>query len=304
MAVPIQRKVCRVVVGIVGIVGIAGCQTGGPTPVVAPVVSTSIVVAPVVVSPVVSAVVSAASVSSVVGTLASSVVRRTAVDIVATFPHQTDAFTEGLVWADGVLYESVGLTGKSELRRVTLDTGVTEVSTDLADDEFGEGLALVGDRLVQLTWTSGVGHVYDRATFARLGSFAYPGEGWGLVYDGQRLIMSDGTAELRFLDPATYVETGRLTVTEDGTPVERLNELEFVDGYVYANVWLTPDVVIIDPSTGRVAMRLDTSALRPPSTLSDNDAVANGIAYDPVGDRLFITGKRWPTMYEIRRPEV
>ena len=250
------------------VVGLVGCQTPDPQP----VVSTSVVSA--------------------------------SVDVVATYPHQADAFTEGLVWDDGDLYESVGLTGQSELRRVAIDTGTTEVSTDLPGDEFGEGLALVDDRLIQLTWTSGVGHVYDRETLARLGTFAYPGEGWGLAYDGRRLIMSDGTAELRFLDPTTYAEAGRLTITEDGIPVERLNELEFVDGYVYANVWLTPDIVIINPSTGQVVMRLDISALRPASTLNDDDAVANGIAYDPVGDRLFVTGKRWSTLYEVRRPEV
>ena len=244
------------------------------------------------------------SVATSAGTLASPAVRRSAVEVVATYPHQPDAFTEGLVWADGVLFESVGLTGKSELRRVALNTGVTELSVDLPAVEFAEGLTLVGDRVIQLTWTSGVAHVYDRATFDPLGTFKYPGEGWGLAYDGRRLIMSDGTAELRFLDPTTYVETGRMAITDDGNPVERLNELEYVDGYIYANVWLTPDIVIIDPSTGRVVMRLDTSALRPTSTLGDDDAVANGIAYDSVDDRLFVTGKRWSTLYEVRRPSV
>jgi glutaminyl-peptide cyclotransferase len=275
----------------VAVVGLVGCQAS------APVSDASTSVASTTPTCVELA-------SSAAETSTQEAVRGGPVEVIATYPHQTDAYTEGLVWADGVLYESTGEYGKSELRRVALETGAIEASVGLRAHEYGEGLALVDNRLIQLTWKSGVGHVYDRATFATLGTFSYPGQGWGLAYDGQRLIMSDGTAELRLLDPTTYAETGRLTVTDDGTPVRCLNELEFVDGYIYANVWLTPDIVIIDPSTGQVLMRLDTSALRPPPTLGDKDAVANGIAYDPIGDRLFVTGKRWSTLYEIRRPAV
>ncbi len=273
-------------ISLVVVVGLAGCQT------------TEAESAPTLFSP------TSASPAAVCDEfLTSSVTPRAAVEVVTRYPHQVEAYTEGLVWADGVLYESVGQLGRSELRRVALATGATEASTALAGVEYAEGLALVDNRLIQLTWTSKVAHVYDRATLSPVHMFSYPGEGWGLAYDGQRLIMSDGTAELRFLDATTYDEVGRLTITDGGVPVKCLNELEYVDGYVYANVWLTPDIVIIDPSTGRVVMRLDTSALRPDSTLGDVDAVANGIAYDPIDDRLFVTGKRWSTLYEIRRPE-
>ncbi len=222
----------------------------------------------------------------------------------ATFPHRADAFTEGLLWADGALYESVGLVGRSDARRVELQTGGIETSTPIPAEQFGEGLAAVDDRLLQLTWKSGVGHVYDRTTMAEVDTFTYAGEGWGLTFDGRRLVMSDGTSRLRFLDPETFAEVGTLEVTDDGVSLERINELEFVQGLIYANIWKRPDIAVIDPATGTVLAWIDTTSLRPAETLDDPDAVANGIAYDPTGDRLFVTGKRWSTLYEIARPKV
>jgi glutaminyl-peptide cyclotransferase len=223
--------------------------------------------------------------------------------VVATYPHDAGAFTEGLIWADDGLYESVGLTGGSAVRREALDTGGVAASVPLPADEFGEGLARVGDRLITLTWTSGVAHVYDRATLAPITTFTYPGEGWGLTFDGRRLIMSDGTTELRMIDPVTFAELDRITVTAGGAPVDMLNELEYVDGLIYANVWKSPDIAVIDPTSGVVRSWIDTTALRPADTLGDVDAVANGIAYDAVGDRLFVTGKRWSALYQIERVE-
>ncbi len=161
---------------------------------------------------------------------------------------------------------------------------------------------MVGDRLVQLTWTSGIGHVYDRATLRPEATFTYPGEGWGLTFDGEHLVMSDGTPELRRLDPTTFAEIDRVTVTDGGVAVDELNELEHVDGLIYANVWHSPDIAVIDPSTGIVREWIDTASLRPAATAADGDAVANGIAYDAISGALYVTGKRWPVLYEIERP--
>ena len=172
----------------------------------------------------------------------------------------------------------------------------------LPDDQFGEGIAAIDDRLVQLTWKSGIGHVRDRSTLIETSTFRYDGEGWGLALAGDRLVMSDGTPTLRWLDPTTFAETGHLDVHDGTLPVANLNELEYIDGQIWANVWRTPDIAVIDPISGLVVRWIDVSALRPPSTTSDGEAVANGIAYDPVNDRVYITGKRWPVMYEIRRP--
>ena len=220
-------------------------------------------------------------------------------EIVREYPHDPAAYTQGLIFRDGFLYESTGLTGFSSLRKVRLETGEVLQRRDVDKVYFAEGLTDWGNQLVQLTWVSNVGFVYDLASFKELRRFAYAGEGWGLTHDGKRLIMSDGTPNLRFLDPATFEEQSRLNVRDANGSVDDLNELEFVKGSVYANVWLTERIVIIDPATGMVAGWIDLTGLRP-ATGSPGDDVLNGIAYDAAGDRLFVTGKRWPKLYEIR----
>ena len=221
--------------------------------------------------------------------------------VLATYPHDARAYTQGLLYRDGVLYESTGLNGRSSLRKVRLETG--EVLQERAVDaqHFAEGLVDWGNRLIQLTWRSNVGFVYDLKTFAPVTSFSYSGEGWGLTSDGTRLIMSDGAGagQLRFLDPATFKELGRVTVRDAGQPVANLNELEFVKGEVLANVYQTDRVARIDPKTGQVTAWIDLSGLLAPPERSGTD-VLNGIAYDAKGDRLFVTGKLWPRLFEIR----
>ena len=223
-------------------------------------------------------------------------------EVVRSFPHDPDAFTEGLfVGPDGV-YESTGLEGRSGIRRVRLETGEVLQRRDLDARYFGEGIVAWGDRLIQLTWRTGVGFVYDLKTFAPLGEFHYPGEGWALTHDGRRLIMSDGTPELRFLDPVTLAETGRLRVSDGGRPVADLNELEFVRGDVLANVWQTDRIARIDLGTGRVKAWIDLSGLIGPhgqGRFGEPD-VLNGVAYDAGGDHLYVTGKNWPRLFEIR----
>ena len=220
-------------------------------------------------------------------------------EVVATYPHDPGAFTQGLVYRDGVLFESTGLRGESTLREVRLETGEVVRRRALARQYFAEGLALWEDRLVQLTWTSGVGFVWDARTFDAVRTFGYTGEGWGLTNDGRRLILSDGTEWLRFLDPETLAETGRMRVTDGGRGVGNLNELEYVEGVVYANVWQTDRIAMIDPDTGRVAGWIDLEGLLPAEHRRGTD-VLNGIAWDSDGRRLFVTGKLWPTLFEIR----
>ncbi len=220
--------------------------------------------------------------------------------VVHTYPHDPDAFTQGLLFHDGVLYESTGRNGFSSLRRTKLETGEVLQKVDVPEMYFAEGLALTGSRLVQLTWQTQMGFVYDLATFGKIGTFDYQGEGWGLTTDGTRLIMSDGTPELRFLDAQTLKETGRITVKDDGVPVKDLNELEMIGGAVFANVWMTPRIVRIDPKTGLVTGHLDLDRLTPNAAPGKPIDVLNGIAWDAQGKRLFITGKLWPTLYEMK----
>ena len=220
--------------------------------------------------------------------------------IVHTYPHDPDAFTQGLLFHDGVLYESTGRNGFSSLRKVKLETGEVLQKVDVADMYFAEGLALADSRLVQLTWQAQMGFVYDLATFGQVGTFGYTGEGWGLTTDGARLIMSDGTPELRFLDAKTLKETGRVTVKDDGVPVKDLNELEMIGDAVFANVWMTPRIVRIDPKTGAVTGHLDLDRITPNAAPGKPIDVLNGIAWDAQGKRLFITGKLWPTLYELK----
>lgn len=220
-------------------------------------------------------------------------------EVVRAYPHDRGAFTQGLLWLDGYLYEGTGLYGRSSVRKVQLESGRVVQQQSVAQQYFGEGLAAFGSSLYQLTWQNGVAFVYDRATFKLQKQFTYPGEGWGLTSDGRRLIMSDGTEYLRFLDPATFKETGRVRVTDAGRPVARLNELEYVRGEVYANVWQTDRIARINPATGRVNSWIDLSGILPVSERAGVD-VLNGIAYDAQRGRLFVTGKLWPRVFEIK----
>ncbi len=219
--------------------------------------------------------------------------------IVNTYPHDENAFTQGLVYYEGNLYEGTGLNGRSSLRRVDLETGKVLQNINLENKYFGEGITLFEDQLIQLTWRSQIGFVYDRESFEKLQEFTYPTEGWGLTHDGEHLIMSDGSNVLFFLDPETFEEVQRISVSERDQPVEMLNELEFIKGEIYANVWMSDRIVRISPTTGQVLGWIDLSGLRNPALAGNRDAVLNGIAYDAEKDRLFVTGKLWPNLFEI-----
>lgn len=220
--------------------------------------------------------------------------------VVHTFPHDPNAFTQGLVFVDGMLYESTGLRGQSSLRMVDLASGRVLQEHALPAQYFGEGLTDWGSHLIQLTWQSHVGFVYDRFSFRLLRTFPCPWDGWGLTHDSRHLILSDGSSELYLLDPATFKEAGKISVTADGKPVENLNELEYIHGEIYANIWETNRIARISPTTGKVLDWIDLAGLRPASTMDNDNAVLNGIAYDSKTGRLFVTGKLWPKMYEIR----
>lgn len=219
--------------------------------------------------------------------------------VVKVYPHDPTAFTQGLVYLDGFLYEGTGLAGQSTLRKVRLENGEVVQQHRLDAQYFGEGIAVWGNTIAQLTWQSEIGFLYDRATFKPLKTFSYRGEGWGLTHDGRRLIMSDGTDTLRFLDPGTLKETGRLPVRDGTRPVPDLNELEIVRGEIYANVWNSERIARISPRTGQVLGWIDLTGLLSPAERVGVD-VLNGIAYDAAGDRLFVTGKLWPKLFEIR----
>jgi len=199
-----------------------------------------------------------------------------------------------------VLYEGTGLNGRSGIRKVKLETGAVLQQAALPQEYFGEGITVLNGKLFQLTWTSGIGFVYDLATFRPLETFRYTGEGWGLTNDGRNLILSDGSAALRYYDPKTLRETARLTVTDAGAPVRYLNELEFVKGEVWANVWQSEKIARISPMTGKVLGWVDVSGLLTPTERNSGVDVLNGIAYDAQGDRLFVTGKLWPRVFEIK----
>ncbi len=218
-----------------------------------------------------------------------------------TYPHDPQAFTEGLFYLHGFLYESTGLEGHSSIRKVALETGKVVQKVDVPAEYFGEGIVNWKDRLFSLTWKTQVGFVYDLATLKVRRRFAYSGEGWALTQDGRRLIMSDGTPDLRFLDPETLRETARVTVTYEGKPVRNVNELEWVKGRVYANVWETDLMIMIDPASGEITGVVNLAGLMSPQErLNGTDSVLNGIAYDATHDRLFVTGKNWPKLFEIR----
>jgi glutamine cyclotransferase len=220
-------------------------------------------------------------------------------EVVATYPHDRRAFTQGLVIHDGRLFEGTGQYGESTLREVSLESGEVLRSTQLSRAYFGEGITILGDRVYQLTWQNGIGAVYDLETFNVSDTFRYTGEGWGLTHDGNLLILSDGTATLRFLDPGSFEVVRELEVNGPAGPVRRLNELEFIEGEIWANVWYEDLIVRIDPQTGNVTGTVDLSSVYPP-TLRGREEVANGIAFDAAEQRIYITGKNWPQLYEIR----
>ena len=219
--------------------------------------------------------------------------------IVARYPHDATAFTQGLLWRDGALYESTGLEGRSEVRRVRLSDGKITARVKLPAAQFGEGMTLWGDQLISLTWRNGVAYRWDVRTLKRVGEGRFVGEGWGLASDGTDLIHSDGTATLRFLDPRTLSVKRQVAVMLRGKPIDQLNELEMVDGQVLANVWHTPYLLRIDPRSGKVTAVIDLRPVVAAVGLSDPEAVANGIAWDADKRRLFVTGKLWPSLYEV-----
>ena len=218
--------------------------------------------------------------------------------VVAVHPHDPEAFTQGLDYRDGVLYEGTGLYGRSSLRETVPETGELLRYRGLPEELYGEGIVVLEDRIVQLTWRSGVGLVWDREDLSVIETFSYPTEGWGITSDGERLIMSAGTSDLRFLDPDTYQVEGVLQVLAAGEPLPLLNELEYVDGLIYANVWKTDRIAVISPDTGEVTAWIDLAGLLTRQERERAD-VLNGIAYDPDTGRLFVTGKLWPKLFEI-----
>ncbi|MGP0020025.1 MAG: glutaminyl-peptide cyclotransferase [Candidatus Sulfotelmatobacter sp.] len=221
-------------------------------------------------------------------------------EIVAVYPHDPTAFTQGLAYRDGFLYEGTGREGKSSLRKVRLETGEIVQQVNLDPDLFGEGITLLKDKVIQLTWKSEIGFVYDLNNFHELRRFSYSGEGWGLATNGRELFMSDGSSEIRVLDGDTFQEKRRLKVHDGSTPVDQLNELEFVEGQIFANVWHSNRIARISPQTGDVVGWIDLTGLLSPLYRLEPEAVLNGIAYDPVRKRLFVTGKLWPRVFEIR----
>ncbi len=221
-------------------------------------------------------------------------------DVVKVWPHDRTAFTQGLVYFDGSLIEGTGLYGHSTLRKVVLETGFVRQEVKLPDQYFGEGIAVLGGKIYQLTWQSHKGFIYDLKSLRLEGEFPFDGEGWGLTTDGRYLIMSDGTNRLRFLDPNTFTVKRTIEVFAHGQPVRMLNALEYVQGQIYANVWQTKFVLQIDPGTGKVLGSIDFVGLLPQSDYEQGTDVMNGIAYDARDDRLFVTGKDWPKLFEIK----
>jgi glutamine cyclotransferase len=231
--------------------------------------------------------------------LASPLAGQWTYQVVNTYPHDREAFTQGLEYRNGFLYEGTGLHGRSTLRKVKLETGVVLQKLSLPAHFFGEGISVLGDRIVQLTWQSEVGFVWGLQDFKLQRQFSYRGEGWGLTTDGRHLYFSDGTDEIRVLDSQTLAETRRIRVLENGRPLKDLNELEWVEGEILANVWQTDRIVNINPLTGRVTGSIDLTGILPAPERAGTD-VLNGIAYDAAGKRLFVTGKLWPKLFHIR----
>lgn len=223
---------------------------------------------------------------------------RLRVNVLAEHPHDPEAFTQGLQWVDGNLYEGTGLHGQSGLRRIDLTDWSVEQHVELPAEVFGEGIAVVGDRIFEITWQDGIAYVWNRSTFERITEHHYEGEGWGLCWDGEHLVMSDGTDRLTFRDPETFAEVRHVRVRRGRTEIDQLNELECVDGVVYANIWQTDDIARIDPRTGRVTGWIDASHLLTDDEAEDAD-VLNGITYLPDSHRFLLTGKLWPRSFEV-----
>ncbi|HEY6218295.1 MAG TPA: glutaminyl-peptide cyclotransferase [Pyrinomonadaceae bacterium] len=220
--------------------------------------------------------------------------------IVNIYPHDSNAFTQGLILMDGKLLESTGEEGHSSLRRVELETGKVLKKVDVPLPYFAEGIAVLNGKVYQLTWQHHVGFIYDAQTFERTGQFNYTDEGWGLTTDGQSLILSDGSSRIRFINPADFKVTRTINVIDRSTPVDQLNELEYVNGEIYANVWHDNRIATIDPQSGHVTSWIDLNGLMPEGELQDQEAVLNGIAYDQANNKLYVTGKLWPRLFEIR----
>jgi len=242
-----------------------------------------------------------AGLAAMCGVPAKAAVPEYDITVLKTYPHDPGAFTEGLLYKDGFLYESTGLERHSSIRKVRLQTGKVVQQRDLDPRYFGEGIVIWNNRLIELTYKSEIGFIYDLRTFAPISSFHYAGEGWALTQDGTHLFMSDGSSDLRVLDPDSLQQTGHIQVTCDGHPVRFLNELEWVDGEIYANIWLSSIIARIDPATGQVVGLLDLSALAARVGVGRTVDVLNGIAYDARGKQLFVTGKFWPSVYQIRQ---
>jgi glutamine cyclotransferase len=245
-----------------------------------------------------SATIPASPASAIAAT--SGEIARYAYEVVEIWPHDREAFTQGLVFRGGNLIESTGLNGRSTLREVELKSGRILKQVTLAPAYFAEGVAVIGSHAFQLTWQNHKGFVYDADTFQLQKEFSYEGEGWGLTSDGTSLILSDGSSRIRFIDPGTFAVRRTIAVTAHGQPVDRLNELEYIRGEIFANVWLTDEVVRIDPATGMVRGVIDFSGLLPRRERTPDTDVLNGIAWDSQNDRLFVTGKRWPKVYEVK----
>lgn len=220
-------------------------------------------------------------------------------EVVGTYPHDPKAFTQGLVYTDGVFYETTGQEGESWLRKVEPATGAVLQQHDMSAEVFGEGMVIWGEKIITLTWRNKKGFIFDKATFAQTGEWTYEGEGWGLTADDTQIFMSDGTAQIRKINPETLQETGRIDVKMNGKPVDQLNELEYVKGEIWANVFQTDRIVRIDPATGEVKGIIYLGGLLKPEERRQTD-VLNGIAWDKAGDRIFVTGKYWPKLFEIR----
>ncbi|HZS07335.1 MAG TPA: glutaminyl-peptide cyclotransferase [Blastocatellia bacterium] len=221
-------------------------------------------------------------------------------EVVNTWPHDTESYTQGLIYQDGVLYESAGQYGRSSLRKVDLQTGKVLKKVPVPGEYFAEGMTIFKSRLFQLTWTHQKGFIYNPESFQKIGEFAYTGEGWGLTHDDQSLIMSDGTNQIRFLNPDTFKVERVISVVYQGKPLTEINELEYIRGEIYANVWQTDEIIRVDPKNGKILGIIDMTGLLPGKRADETDAVLNGIAYDEKGERIFVTGKLWPKLFEVR----
>ncbi len=231
---------------------------------------------------------------------ANAVVVKHSYQIVNIYPHDSGAFTQGLIFVDGKLYEGTGQEGRSSLREVDLQTGRVLKKTDVPEPFFAEGITLLNGKIYQLTWKNKMGFIYNAQTLEKIGQFAYTGEGWGITNDGRSLIISDGSNRIKFLDPDSFRVTKTIAVTDGPASVDQLNELEYVNGEIYANIWHDQRIVTIDPQNGRVTGWIDLTGLLQPGAVQDEEAVLNGIAYDQANNRLFVTGKLWPQLFEIK----